>query len=161
MNRLPLIPFLILLSVGAFSQVVSDSIHIDETALGLKFYFQNQVIKDNQVSSLLETNFELYDLFETGREARVFGTVFATIGTGLLAIPFVTTLLGEKTNWAYTLAGTGFIGISIPLFRSYHNKTQSAIDQYNTHLSSSPKRNETSGLSVGVNNTGIGLVWSF
>ncbi|MGD9993861.1 MAG: hypothetical protein AB7S69_11220 [Salinivirgaceae bacterium] len=161
MKRLQFFIAFIILSVGTFSQALSDSIIIDETEFGFKFYYQNQPVKASEVSILLESNFDIYDLYETGREARIFGSVFATIGTGLVAIPFVTTLLGEKTNWAFTLAGTGFIGISIPLFRSYHKKTRSAIEQYNTNLNSPALRTQESSLSLGLNNNGLGLVWRF
>ena len=161
MKRLQFFIILVLLSVGVFSQALSDSIIIDETEFGFKFYYQNQAVKASEVSTLLESNFDIYDLYETGREARIFGSVFATIGTGLVAIPFVTALLGDKTNWAFTLAGTGFIGISIPLFRSYHKKTRSAIEQYNTNLNPPALKTDESGLSLGIGNNSLGLVWSF
>jgi hypothetical protein len=161
MHRLQLFWFLILLSIGTFAQTESDSLFIEETEFGLKFFYQNQPIKAHEVSILMVSDFEVYDLFETGREARIFGSVFATIGTGLVAIPFVTTLLGEKTNWAFTLAGTGFIGISIPLFRSYHKKTRSAVEQYNTNLNPPALNPDDSEVSIGLSNAGVGLMWRF
>ncbi|MGE4289944.1 MAG: hypothetical protein AB7E36_14770 [Salinivirgaceae bacterium] len=161
MRRLQFFIFLVLLCDGVFSQVLSDSIIFDETEFGLTFYYQNEQVKASEVSALLEPDFDIYDLYETGREAHIFGSVFATIGTGLVAIPFITTLLGEKTNWAFTLAGTGFIGISIPLFRSYHKKTRSAIEQYNKNLKPPALNPDESGLRIGVSNTGVGLVWRF
>lgn len=151
--------FLLVNISSLFSQSLADTISIEYEITGHKYYYHNQPIKANDISLMIEKDFELYDLFETSREAFFFGKVFTVIGAGLLVVPFTQLGLNQKTQWGYALAGTGFIGISVPIFRSYHKKSQEAIRMYNMKLyqKSSPK----TSLRLGTSNSGLGLSLNF
>jgi hypothetical protein len=125
---------LVLLSSNVGAQSISDSIFINDAFNGYEFIFKGQPITANEVSALMESNYEAYDAFESGREAKVFGYVFCSIGTGLIVYPFITSILGKDTNWALTFAGMGFAGLSIPIFSNYHKKTEQALELYNGSL---------------------------
>lgn len=149
------------LAIAAQAQTPVDSILIEETLNGFNFYYHGQPIKPKQVAEIMEINFDAYDTFESGREAMVFGNVFCIMGTALLAIPFVTSASGEDTNWGLAIAGTGFIGISLPLFKTYNKKMRNSVNLYNMGNPLPPLTDPQSKLGFGTTQHGIGFAYSF
>lgn len=143
------------------AQTPVDSILIEETLNGYNFYYHDQLIKPKQVAEIMEINFDAYDEFESGREALVFGNVFCIMGTMLIAIPFVTSAIGEDTNWGLAIAGTGFIGISLPIFKTYNKKMRNSINLYNMGNPLPPLTEPESNLGFGATQHGIGFAYTF
>jgi hypothetical protein len=151
-----------LMGYGLAAQNTNDSVFFTEKFLRYEFRYQNSPMSVNQISALLENNYEAYDLFETGREAKVFGIVFSGLGTTLILIPFVTSLTESSPNWAFTYAGMGFVGLSVPMFYSYHKKTEVALELYNSGLANPPKKTtQANTLNFGFTNSGIGMAFQF
>jgi hypothetical protein len=143
-------------------QSLSDSILIEEALNGYNFFYHNLPIQANEVSQLLEElNYDAFDEFESAREASVFGNVFCVIGTTLIVIPFVTSALGKDTNWALTIAGTGFVGISIPIFKAYNKKTHNAIQMYNLGIQPKGTSLIQPEFGFGLTRSGVGLCLNF
>lgn len=155
-----LISYLVL-AFASHAQTPVDSILIEETLNGFNFYYHDQPIKTKQVAEIMEINFDAYDEFESGREALVFGNVFCIMGNALIAIPFITSVIGEDTNWGLAIAGTGFIGISLPIFKTYNKKTLNAVNIYNMGNPLPPLIEPQSSLGFGATRHGIGFAYTF
>jgi len=159
---LPIILLFHFLGFKLVAQEPNDSIFFVEKLLSYEFIYQNAPLSVNETSALLEKNFEAYDLFETGREAKVFGFVFSGLGTTLILIPFITSLTESSPNWAYTYAGMGFVGLSVPMFYSYHKKTEAALELYNSELGNLPlESTQSKSINVGFTNSGFGVAIQF
>ncbi len=157
MIRIISIFLLFIVCTNTQAQSSNDSILIEETLNGFNFFYQNQSINQRKLAKILEYDFEIFDTFESGREAKVFGNVFCVIGTTLIVIPFVTSAMGKETNWALTLAGTGFIGISIPLFKTHNKKINEAIQMHNSNLIKTTTYKFESQLGFGLTKNGLGI----
>lgn len=156
----------LLLVLGIFltktsAQFASDTISYSETLNGFNFSYLNQSISSKEVSSLIENNPDAYDAFESGREAKVFGYVFFTVGSSLILYPFITSIMGKETNWGFTIAGMGFVGLSIPIFNNYHKKTKQALELYNSSLSTPTGSLLNKSLNLGLTESGLGLSYRF
>lgn len=147
---------IVLVILSSYSQNKSDSISYTESFFGYNFYFYNQKLNPNEVSLLLqEKNEWAFDEFESAREARFFGYIFASLGSALIIYPFATAIIEHDSNWAFTYAGVGFVGLSIPIFNSYHEKTRGAIKLYNE--SSTAQKTSKLKTNVDLSFSGQGL----
>ncbi|MBI9067458.1 MAG: hypothetical protein JEZ09_09215 [Salinivirgaceae bacterium] len=144
---------------NSISQQLADSISIESTFKGYKFYFRGEEIKAKKVSAIMEYNYDAFDTFESSREAFFFGNMFAMFGTGMIIFPFAASVSGYEANWGYAFTGAGFIGISIPIFISYHKKTASALRIYNIGIQT--KNKPQASLKFGATNAGMSLALKF
>ncbi len=159
-----LISFILVLGIFLIkvsAQSALDTLSYSETLNGFKFSYMNQPISSNEVSALIENNLDAYDAYESGREAKVFGYVFFTIGSSLIVYPFITSVTGNETNWAFTFAGMAFVGLSIPIFNSYHKNTKKALELYNGSLNPPTGDLHSKSLNLGFTNSGLGLSYQF
>jgi len=153
--------FFICIALFLFGNIVgqplADTLSITATFKGYKFHYKNQEIKPNQVFQIMENNDIAYEEFNASREAYFFGNVFAIVGSALIVYPLINSALGNKANYGSAYAGVCFIGISIPIFRSYHKNTVSSIKKYNDDLPKPLKSDKETSVSIGASSTGIGF----
>ncbi len=155
--------FLIVLisSMMAKAQNVSDSIILEDGFRGFVYLYKGESVNTKKVFILMESNDLAYDEFSSARDAYVFGNVFAMMGCVLIIYPFVNSAIGNDPNYGPAFAGVCFIGISIPIFRSYNRKTISSIVKYNEGLTLPPSIDNTSGFYLKNTQNGIGIVYNF
>lgn len=142
------------------AQTIADTITLTSDFKGFKFYCRGNELKAKDVFIQLENNEAAYDEFNASREAYFFGNLFGVLGSALIVFPFVQSMVSNDVNYGPAFAGVCFVGISIPIFRSYNKKTVSSIYMYNTGLKDANK-DTGSSLSFGINNNGIGFSYSF
>jgi hypothetical protein len=153
---------LFIVAVAAKAQNIPDSISYLETLNGYRFIYLNQPTSTKEISAILENRCELaYDEFESGREACIFGYIFASVGTSLILYPFASVIANHEANWAFIYAGVGFVGLSVPIFNSYHKKTEDAINIYNQSVGSLGIKTPEPTLKLGLSTSGIGLAYNF
>lgn len=143
------------------AQFSTDTIALETNFKGFQFIYLGEQINAMRVMEILEVNELALDEFNSSREAYVFGNIFAMIGSALIVYPFVNSALGYKTNYGPAFAGVCFIGISIPIFRSYNKKTISSISKYNNGLGQIPANKIQGQLNFGGTSSGIGFKYSF
>lgn len=144
----------------SYSQGIADTISLSSDFKGFKFHHRGSEIKAKEVFALMENNELAYDEFNASREAYFFGNLFGVLGSGLIIFPFVQTAVSNDANYGPAFAGLCFLGISIPIFRSYNKKTVSAIYMYNSDLNG-VKEIRDKGMSLGISNNGFGLKYNF
>jgi len=83
------------------------------------------------------------------------------IGSALIVYPFVNSALGYEINYGPAFAGLCFIGISIPIFRSYNKKTVFSVIKYNSGLNQPTSSIRQPKLFFGSTTSGIGFKYSF
>lgn len=152
--------FVISITVGN-AQTIADTISLTTNFKGYQFIYKGEQIKAQQIFELMENNEIAWDEFNASREAYFFGNLFGILGSSLLIYPFIHSTIGNEPNYGPAFAGLCFIGISIPIFRSYNKKTISAIYLYNSGLK--PPSNPAEGISLSLKNTknGFGIVATF
>jgi hypothetical protein len=128
---------------------------------GFQFTYLGEQVKPKRVMQILEVNELALDEFNSSREAYVFGNIFAVIGGALIVYPFANSAFGNETNYGPAFAGICFIGISVPIFRSYNKKTVSAISKYNHGLGQLPENKLQGQLYFGGTTSGLGFKYTF
>ncbi|MDA3891612.1 MAG: hypothetical protein PF517_08110 [Salinivirgaceae bacterium] len=153
--------FFVIISYAVQSQNLADTIMLSTNLKGFQFIHQGNEIQAKEVFLLMEHDDLAYDEFNASREAYFFGNIFGIIGSGLIIYPFASSALGLEPNYGPAFAGICFIGISIPIFRSYNKKTISAIYLYNQGLSKPLEPELQGSLSLGATKSGISLLYTF
>lgn len=152
--------FLLLLSsnlTNLFAQ--ADSILIEDSFPGYKYFYQGEKISGNEVLDLLIDHPIVYDKFKSASEAYIFANIFSVFGIVLIATPAGMKMAGYESNWSMAWAGAGFMVVSIPLIYKYNKNIPIALDLYNKNPV--PELEPTAVLKVGVTNNGFGLSYHF
>lgn len=140
-----------------FSQV--DSILIEDSFYGYKYYFQGEKVSGNDVLELLVDHTGPYEQFKSANEAFIFANIFSVFGIALIATPTVMSIAGSDAKWSMAWAGAGLILVSVPLIYKFNKNVPLAIETYN----SNPIPNKETEFEVGIGATsnGIGLCVNF
>lgn len=149
--------FVIMASLLGQAQTLADTITLTSTYKGFNFYQNGHKIKADHVLSLMESNDSAWDEFNSSREAYFFGNIFGILGSALVIYPFAKAAITNSSNYDPVFAGLCFLGISIPIFRSYNKKTISSIYLYNTGLKELYEKEEEIDVSFGTTPNGLGL----
>lgn len=140
---------------------IADTLSITKTFTGNLYLYRGQEINPNDISFMLENYPEAFDLFESSRESRFFGNLFAILGTGLVVIPVALSFSSINVQWGYAYTGVGFLGLTIPVFKTYHKKSTEAVRLYNQAVQTPQKPAEITSYYFGATANGVGLQIKF
>ena len=82
----------------------------------------------------MKSNTEAYEEMKLAKSKLDPGTIYGTIGGGLIGWQLGTYLGGGKTNWIVAGIGICATAISIPYTRSYNRHAKKAVRIYNEGL---------------------------
>ena len=153
--------FLILLFACYFSQAQSttDSVYVEKSFLGYRFYQMDTRLNLNQLPYVMEGNDEARMLMMSSKKGHTWATVLSGTGGFLVAWQLVNAgISGGDANWVIAGIGGGLLVASIPIFSTSYNRALDAIELHNQTVGASGRRIE---LDIGVTRHGVGLVLGF
>lgn len=111
-----------------------DTITVVSNFGGLRFYHQNMLLKQRELTALLKTNEEAYANFKSAKANAALSTILAYAGGFMIGWPIGTAIGRGKPQWALAGVGAGLVGLAIPLSISSNRKMKTAIHTYNSGL---------------------------
>ncbi len=130
---------------------------------GNKFYNNEVRLADYQVVEILESNQEAFNLSKKAKKIRTWGQISMGAGLFLIGSQIGREFANQKFLWEFAGLGAGLVGLSFPLFKSSKNKTQEAVEVYNTNLKKTSANPSTFqyDYNVALNSNGIGISVQF
>lgn len=139
---------------------LSDSVTMKKAFGGYQFYSKNKRLNIKQLVETLEPNELAYKEIKAAQTTYTFSMILGYTGGFLIGWPVGTALGGGEPNWTMAAVGAGIIVVAIPISNKFNKQAKSAIDIYNSGLTTSSfwDKNE---LNFTVSNNGVGFTLSF
>jgi len=143
-------------NIAAAQEPTVDTITILPRGGG--YMLQYDLLRQDELGSLLKTNDEAYTLFKKGRSKKTTTLILSFTGGALIAFPLGQLIANADPYWWMMGAGGACFLVSIP-FSDYQKEYNEAVHIYNEKLRGSPK--PKTKLSLGIQQNGLGLVFKF
>ena len=153
--------FFILMFLCYFSQAqsTSDSVYVEKSLLGYRFYQMDTRLNLNQLPYVMEDNAEARNLMLRSKKGHTWATVLSGTGGFLVAWQLVNAAIsGGEANWIIAGVGGGLLVASIPIFSTSYGRALDAIELHNQTIGNTSRRIE---LDIGLTRNGVGLVVGF
>ena len=153
--------FLILMFLCYFSQAQSttDSVYVEKSLFGYRFYQVDTRLNLNQLPYVMEGNEEARMLMMRSKKGNTWATVLSGTGGFLVGWQLINAAIsGGEANWVIAGVGGGLIIASIPVFSASYRQALDAIEMHNQTVGGTSRRIE---LDVGFTRNGVGLVLGF
>ena len=163
------IVFLVIFLVGFYNlaeaqtpleeaQIYSDSIFIQKSFIGYKFYQMDARINFNQLPEIMKEDQQAYILVKKAKNKNTISSILGGAGGFIIGLQLANVIITGDPNWAVLAVGGGLVVISIPIFVKSNRQSLEAIDMYNSGLGISSHRLQW---SLGTTKNGIGLTVGF
>lgn len=145
------------------AQELSRKIEIEKRG-----YKYNGIYLDKyDLQDLLKKNEQAYKMLKPANRNHTAGYLIFAAGLAFVSIPLENMIWkdtenrSQKHNGTYFAIGAGLFGTCIPFFRKSNRQTNSAIELYNSGLSSNLHQQHKPEYKFGFTRTGPGLIVKF
>lgn len=135
----------------------SDTIRIEKKSGGERFFQNSKELKLQQLQKLLKTNEQAYKYLKSAKSSNTIATLFGYAGGFMMGWTLGTILGGEKPNFALLGVSIGLAGVSIPFSQNAKEKTQKAVSEYNSTITSNSS-SSFKEVNVSITTNKVGLV---
>lgn len=138
MTKIPLLTILLLCCLQlAFAQTVTDTISIQKTFGGQKFYQADKRLSMAELKNILRSNDAAYRELRSAQTANTLATIIGGAGGFMVGWPIGTSLGGGKPNWVMAGIGAGLIVASIPISQTFNKRSKNAVAMFNRGIKTS------------------------
>lgn len=127
---------------------------------GTKFIQNEERITVAELSDVLESNTEAFELFKKAKTNGIIATIFSAAGGALIGYQIGTAVGGGDPNWVLAGVGAGSIAISIPISINASKQVKQAIGIYNAQFNSTSYHFKPEFKMI-ANTNGFGLSMNF
>ncbi len=139
-------------------QAPSDSVIVNKSVFGYKFFHHDNRINFNQLPAILNENHEAQQLIRKAKTTNTVASIISGVGGFMVGWQLGAALVGGEPNWNMAAVGGGLTLIAIPIGSKSNKQAIQAIGIYNEGLSSSSHRPQ---LFLGASGNGIGMRLNF
>jgi hypothetical protein len=138
MTKIPVLTtFLLCCLQLSFAQTAADSISIQKTFGGQKFYQADKRLSMTELKNILRSNDAAYKELRSAQSANTLATIIGGAGGFMVGWPIGTSLGGGKANWVLAGIGAGLIVASIPISQTFNKRSKNAVAIFNRGIKTS------------------------
>lgn len=143
------------------AQSGTDKIEVINGFGGYKYQLNGINLKRAQLTEVIEKDPQAYAIMKKANENNTTATIIGAAGGLLIGIPIGILIANKEPRWSLAGVGAALALISFPFDHAYKKQTKAAVDAYNSNLTSFNRNKFKPTLSIGINNTGLGLLVKF
>ncbi|KGL62033.1 hypothetical protein [Polaribacter sp. Hel1_85] len=148
----------IVFCIVAFSSINAQKIEMKKSFGENMFYQNDKKLKPSQLTELLKSNTEAFDLMKSAKSNYTWATVLGGAGGALVGFPIGTAIGGGDAKWELAGAGAALILVAIPILNNYNKKAKKAVEIYNNGIPSvSSSFNPEFNFNIKGTNMGISM----
>ena len=155
--------FILCYTIVLFGQNKSDELTVVKTWTGFKVYQNLEKYSHGEILDIMDKESEAYTLLRKASNANLGAAIISGLGGFIIGYELgsFSSSEGREFNVVPIMIGSAFILGSIPLNKSYKNKTYQAVAKYNNDLGSNKSTFNKYQATLNLNANGISLMVTF